>query len=570
MWHALHEQTHSVNKQVMDDCLAEGRRLVDDVVEAGNKDIVIGFDGCHNHIVEASCGGAAFMGLSPPGIEGVIVEVGALSKKLTKFDRDELNMEEFHFSDARSSKGMEGELAERLMKDAALHRVWIQFLASDRDSTSWSRMQPGARALRKYFQKHYPDEEWREMVRLLCIGHDLVNFEKELIKQAQNQSTMVQRNLCAENVGGTCGNSAVQGKKKGTTMKGKRKRCKKMTLQLAKRIKRAMSFLCYKVLTPENCPTTEAIKGMEPVVAEECQQKMEHFTQYDLEKHPNLKDYRITCAASIAGLAAGIDKFVVKRVVQHCAPGKGALTTSRLEGLWAQILKRAPKSDNLLGIESINAFLIAIAYNAEIPLCKQKAIDKDWEEAIYVRLARAYEAKLGLEAGTLMCEAGAARVRVKRRARVADSVRRGTPEFNEKRARAKKKRQDAKQAAKQEAKDAKGYKSAEAVAANWADTDPTDLVTAPGAKPSTACVDCGKTNHKSGRAKKSCTAAGIAKYLARKQAKDEKKAAGEKKKVPKIEAAGQQVVEWCDVWALTKRISIAMKKDPTVHQEMDR
>ena len=78
----MHEQTHSINKTVMDESLEQGRRLVAGAVKSGDKDIVVGFDGCHNHAVEASCGGAALMGLSPPGIEGVILEAGALSKKL--------------------------------------------------------------------------------------------------------------------------------------------------------------------------------------------------------------------------------------------------------------------------------------------------------------------------------------------------------------------------------------------------------------------------------------------------------------------------------------------------------
>ena len=341
-----------------------------------------------------------------------------------------------------------------------------------------------------------------------------------------------------------------------------------MTLELAKATKRTACCLCYEVLTPENCPTLEAIEAMEPVVGKRCKEMLEHFTECDIEKHPELKGHHPTCFAGIAGAAAAIDMFVVKRVPQHCAPGAGAIGTPRLEGLWAQIVKRAPKSDNLLGIESVNAFLIAIACNAEIPLCKCKENKKEWDEAIYVSLARAYEGQLGLDEHTLLSEAGAAQVRTKLQTRATDSVCRGTPEFKEKRARAKKKAFQDKRAAKQDAKDAKGHKSAEAVAANWAGTDLEAAAAAPSSKAPKVCQDCGGAGHLSGRATKSCTPAGIAAHKARTQEKDAKKTAGEKKKVKKV-VKGLEVVEWCDLWGLTNRINAAIKIDPTVCPESD-
>ena len=568
MWRAFQEETHSINKKIMDDQLAKGRKLVMETVKAGNKDIVLGFDGCHNHVKEATCGGAAYVGLSPASIAGVIVEAGVLSKKLTKHDRETLNMEENHFSETRSSKGMESELAEKLANDAALHKLWVRFMCTDRDSAAWTRMSPGLKKIQEHFEKYYPNEDWGEIFRLLCIGHDLVNFEKELTKQANNQSQMLQRNLCAENVGGTCGSSVIQGKKKGTKAKGKRKRCNKMTPLLAKSMKRAAVYLCYEELTPENCPTLEAIEAMRPTIGIRCKEMLEHFTSYDVQEHPELKGRRLTCFAGIAAAAAAVDKFVVQRVTQHCAPGAGAIGTPRLEGLWAQILKRAPKSDNLLGIESVNAFQIAIAFNSEIPLCKYKKSKKEWDEAIYVSLARAYEARLGLGEHTLLSEAGATRVRAKLQTRVADSVRRGKPEYREKRSRAKRKGFNDKRAAKQDAKDSKGYKSAGAVAGNWTGTDLEAAAAAPSSKAPKVCEDCGGAGHLSGRAGKSCTAAGIAKYAARKQEKDAQKTAGEKKKVKKVEK-GQEVVGWCDLWGLTKKINAAIKMDPTVYPESD-
>ena len=147
------------------------------------------------------------------------------------------------------------------------------------------------------------------------------------------------------------------------------------------------------------------------------------------------------------------------------------------------------------------------------------------------------------------------------------SHRRGTKEYREKRARGKREREKAEQKAnKEHPKDAKAYSTN----ATWKVTDlelagPAAKKTNAGAK---MCVDCGRKGHLSGRAKKQCTAEGIRLYEERKgkaDAEQQKKA--KKNKVNSIVCAGQEVVEWCDVWELTRRINTAMKKDPTVHQD---
>lgn len=476
-----------------------------------------------------------------------------------------------HFEKSKSSKLMETRLAKILSELTLENRIKFKYMVTDRDNASWKAMAPAFKQLSILFGKSV-DELW-EIYRKLCMGHDMVNYEKELNKQVLGTSKMLQKNLCAANLGGTCGHAVISGGKE-----GKKRKCERGTVETSKALKRAMSYAVHDAVTPDNCATSEQMAALDGTIAKACKQKLEHFTEYDREKHPELKGKRITCTMAIVAATMATNKFVVTRTKDHVLPEYGVCTTGRLECLWAQIAKVSPKQESLAAIESINTFHREICKQSELPICKLAGSGKKgrkmraaYPEPALIRIARAYEQALKLEPGALLPAVGAAREVLHRNGRVANSRRRSSPEYRHKATLARREKEKKRVEAKAKAGD-KGYKSKAAVAGNWEGTD-LPASQAPALKEPSAkvCVDCGRKGHLSGRATKQCTAEGTAQWQAR---KDATKAEGEeaaelKGKVKKITSKGEEVVDWIDVWDLTNKIALQMRKDPTVYHAPD-
>ena len=198
--------------QLKDECLETGRGIMEKAPSPKGQ----GTDAGQNHKRNATCAFGVCMMLAPAQLGGVVAEAGVLSKKLTECDRKDLGLDGNHFCPKRPSKGMESHLLGQLAKSALEHKVCFDCLGSDRDGTAWSRQEPH---LEKLAALHSTPGDVKKVVHKLCIGHELVNFEKELVKQVQNTSKMVRRSLCAEDVGGTCASGVLK-----TGLKGKRKR----------------------------------------------------------------------------------------------------------------------------------------------------------------------------------------------------------------------------------------------------------------------------------------------------------------------------------------------------------
>ena len=567
LWLATEQLLSGASDEVCEQYLAEGRDLFRDVENGA-----VCFDAGHNHVRKATAAQAAFVVCSPASHGGLILEANVISKKLSKFDREELNLERHHYEKSRDPRGMEAELGEGLAKQALEHEICVKYLITDRDSSAWKRM-------KKYFEQ-LPVGFIR---RAFCIGHDLMNFKKELVKMITKHSRMVDQSLCLSNIGGTCGRAEIKGKKKGTVAEGQRVRCNKMTAELAQEIKRAMSTANYEVLTPDNCKSEDSLPALKVALQEKCKEKMTHFTTWDKDKHPTLKGKRLTCFAEIAGVAAATNTYVVDRVQDHFVPALGAAVSARGEGLHKQLLKFSPKATNLSGIEAANNNKRGIAINAEIPICKRRKIEKvPWMPPAQRVLARACEKELRLENYSLLSKAGTARLIVNLKERVSHSTRRSKPEHKKKqREAANTKRIEAFAAKGANPSDAKGYKARGALEQIEADaeeqmrgSDTYAEESSPVLDPN-VCTHCGlktKPVHKTGRARL-CTVEGKAKYAAEKAirdaAADEAEESAKAKKPAKIEKPGQEVVAWFDPWKVAQLIEEEMAVEPGVYHGED-
>ena len=564
LWLATEQLLSGASDDVCEMYLAEGRDLFQDVENGA-----VCFDAGHNHPRKATAAQAAFVVCSPPSHGGLILEAHVVTKKLSMYDRGRLNLERHHYDKTRDSRGMEADLGEWLARQALNDEICVKYLITDRDSAAWRRMKKYLEQLPVGFVR-----------RAFCIGHDLMNFKKELLKFVNKQSKMVDQSLCVSNIGGTCGRAEIQGTKKGTVAEGKRSKCNKMTADLAQEIKRAMSTANYEVMTPENCKSEDSLPALEAALKDKCKEKMVHFTAWDAAKHPTLKGKRLTCFAEIAGAAAATNTYVVDRAKDHFVPGLGAAVSARAEGLHTQLLKRSPKVANLSGIEAVNNNKRGIAINAEIPICKRRKIAKiPWMPPAHRALTRAYEQALRLEDYALLSKAGAARLAARLKERVSDSTRRSKPEYKKKRREAANaKRIQAFEAKSENTRDAKGYKARGALeqievdaAGGGSDAEESSPVPA-----SNACMHCGlvtKPIHKTGRSKH-CTDAGKAKCAAEKAAKEaaaeEAEESVKAKKPAKIETPGQEIVPWFDPWEVAQLIEKEMAAEPGVYHGADK
>jgi len=566
LWLATEQLLSGASDDVCEMYLAEGRDLFQDVENGA-----VCFDAGHNHPRKATAAQAAFVVCSPASHGGLILEANVVSKKLSTYDRDKLNLERHHYDKSRDSRGMEADLGEGLARQALEDEICAKYLITDRDSASWRRMKKSFEQLPVGFVR-----------RVFCIGHDLMNFKKELLKFVNKQSKMVDQSLCVSNIGGTCGRAEIQGTKKGTVAEGKRSKCNKMTAELAQEIKRAMSTANYEVMTPDNCKSEDSLPALKVALQDRCKEKMIHFTTWDMAKHPTLKGKRLTCFAEIAGVAAATNTYVVDRAEDHFVPGLGAAVSARAEGLHTQLLKFSPKAANLSGIEAVNNNKRGIAINAEIPICKRRKIVKiPWMPPAHRVLTRAYEQALRLEDYSLLSKAGTAQLATRLKERVSQSTRRSKPEYKKKkREAANAKRIEAFAAKGANTRDAKGYKARGALEQIEADAveqeGGSDAEESSPVLITNVCQHCGLATrpvHKTGRSKR-CTDEGKAKYAAEKAAKEaaaeEAEESAKAKKPAKIEKPGQEVVSWFDPWEAAQLIEDEMADTPGVHHGDDK